>query len=98
MALESKEALASRWGVSRWLCTLSSWVPWPTRLAYNCRPGIRPDKNGRRFLSALIPGAAYRLHYESPSGANAVLDFTAESGKTLELPDVVKKLADGRAE
>jgi beta-lactamase regulating signal transducer with metallopeptidase domain len=61
--------------------------------------GIRTDKDGRCLLPALIPGAAYRLYYESPSGENQVLDFRAESGKTLKLPDVVvKKRADGRAE
>jgi len=61
--------------------------------------GIRTDKDGRCVLPALIPGAAYRLFFESPSGKNAVLDFTAESGKAIKLRDVVvKRPVDGRAE
>jgi hypothetical protein len=62
------------------------------------RPGIPTDKHGRCVLPALIPGALYRLCFESPSGENQVLDFTAESGKTFKLPDVVvKKPVNGRA-
>ena len=53
--------------------------------------GIRTDEDGRCTLPALIPGTAYRLCYESESGKNAVVDFTAESGRTLKLPDIVVK-------
>jgi hypothetical protein len=60
---------------------------------------IRADKDGWCILPALIPGTAYRLCYESESGKNAVVDFTAESGRTLNLPDVVvKRPVAGRAE
>jgi hypothetical protein len=60
---------------------------------------IRTGKDGRCILPALIPGATYQLWFESPSGKNTILDFTAESGKTIKLPDiVVKRPAEGRAE
>jgi len=61
--------------------------------------GIRTDQDGRCVLPALIPAASYQLWFESPSGKNAILDFTAESGKTIKLPDVVvKRPVDGRTE
>ena len=41
--------------------------------------GLRSDIDGRVTFVSLIPGATYRLRNH---------DFTAESGKTIELPDL----------
>ncbi len=49
--------------------------------------GPRTDDRGRCVFPALIPGATYRIHYQSDRTVRAK-DFTVEAGKTLDLPDL----------
>lgn len=42
--------------------------------------GLRTGADGRVIMESLIPGATYRFHGR---------DFTAEAGKTVDLPDVI---------
>jgi RNA polymerase sigma factor (sigma-70 family) len=66
----------------------------PGRLAAgggrNNRP-FGPDAQGRVKFPALIPGATYRIRVlEIPNlQVKAEKEFTAESGKTVKLPDIV---------
>jgi RNA polymerase sigma factor (sigma-70 family) len=59
------------------------------RLNHWNRPAT--DAQGRVNFPALIPGATYRLVEPADMGDSIKKEFTAESGKTVELPDVVRK-------
>jgi hypothetical protein len=55
-------------------------------------PFLLPDAEGRMTIPALIPGATYRLRgYDErdPGVVHYEREFTAESGKTLRLADLV---------
>jgi hypothetical protein len=55
-------------------------------------PHLLPDAEGRLTVPALIPGATYRLRgYDErdPGVIHFEREFTAESGKTRRLPDIV---------
>jgi hypothetical protein len=53
---------------------------------------LTPDKEGRLTIGGLIPGATYRIRgYDGRDVARVTFEreFTAESGKTLKLKDIV---------
>jgi hypothetical protein len=50
--------------------------------------GPSTDAQGRCTFVALIPGATYRIAVFGKDGAVGVKEFTVESGKTAELPDI----------
>jgi RNA polymerase sigma factor (sigma-70 family) len=55
-------------------------------------PYLVPDAQGRLTVPALIPGATYRLRGYDERDPGVVLferEFTAESGKTRRVPDIV---------
>jgi hypothetical protein len=55
-------------------------------------PFLLPDAQGRLTVPALIPGATYRLRGYDERDPGVILferEFTAESGKTRRLPDIV---------
>ena len=52
----------------------------PERLRTQRLRGLRTDADGRVTIESLIPGATYRFLGH---------DFTAEAGKTIDLPDVI---------
>ena len=50
---------------------------------------LRTDADGRITWSSLIPGAKYRLRgHDFDILRSHDFDFTAEAGKTIDLPDV----------
>ena len=49
------------------------------------------DKEGRITFAALIPGATYRIVEIGDRDDMIKCEFKAESGKTVKLPDVVRK-------
>ena len=58
----------------------------------NHRAGLTSDKRGRLTLSALIPGATYRIYDHStvngPAGVQLRREFTVEPGEALDLGDI----------
>jgi RNA polymerase sigma factor (sigma-70 family) len=59
------------------------------RLNYWDRP--KTDSQGRVTLSALIPGATYRIIFASMMNFENPKEFTVESGKTTDLGDITFK-------
>ena len=53
--------------------------------------GPLTDSEGRVTFPALIPGATYRIVEISDRDDMVKCEFKAESGKTVKLPDVVRK-------
>jgi RNA polymerase sigma factor (sigma-70 family) len=53
--------------------------------------GPLTDKEGRVTFPALIPGATYRIVEVGDKENMVKCEFKAESGKTIKLPDVVRK-------
>jgi RNA polymerase sigma factor (sigma-70 family) len=49
------------------------------------------DAKGRLTLTALIPGATYRIVDQDKDGKRTTKDFQVQAGKTLDLGDVVLK-------
>jgi len=49
----------------------------------------QPDRQGQCTFPALVPGADYRFHVYRDGQLTGTKTFKVESGKTLELPDVV---------
>jgi RNA polymerase sigma factor (sigma-70 family) len=58
---------------------------------HNYRRGPMTDKEGRITFPALIPGATYRIVEVGDRDDMIKCEFKAESGKTVKLPDVVRK-------
>jgi hypothetical protein len=50
------------------------------------------NRRGFCAFPALIPGATYRLPILRESGERGELDFTVQSGQTLQLPNITLKL------
>jgi RNA polymerase sigma factor (sigma-70 family) len=61
----------------------------------NYRDGPLTDKEGRITFPALIPGATYRIVEVGDRDDMVKCEFKAESGKTVKLPDVVRKKQPG---
>jgi hypothetical protein len=57
----------------------------------NYRNSPVTDKEGRITFPALIPGATYRIVEVGDRDDMVKGEFKAESGKTVKLPDVVRK-------
>ncbi len=57
----------------------------------NYRNGRPTDAEGRVTFPALIPGATYRIVEIGDKDDMVKCEFKAESGKTVKLPDVVRK-------
>jgi RNA polymerase sigma factor (sigma-70 family) len=57
----------------------------------NYRDGPRTDADGRITFPALVPGATYRIVEVGDKDDMVKCEFRAESGKTVTLPDVVRK-------
>jgi len=58
---------------------------------HNYRSGPLTDSEGRVTLPALIPGATYRIVEIGDRDDMVKCEFKAESGRTVKLPDVVRK-------
>jgi RNA polymerase sigma factor (sigma-70 family) len=50
---------------------------------------IRTDAQGRATVPLLVPGATFRVVVEAPPFCRAARVFTAESGKSMDLGDIV---------
>jgi hypothetical protein len=63
--------------------------------AFDFRHAPPTDAEGRVTFPALIPGATYRIVDLADRGDVVKCEFKAESGKTVKLPDVVRKKPGG---
>jgi hypothetical protein len=81
------------WDYERWSKELASDEDFVANFdRENHSPLPMTDRRGFCTFPALIPGATYRLPIQRASGERGELDFTVQSGQTLQLPDITLKL------
>src|SRR5205085_3211622 len=61
----------------------------------NYHPHPKTDEQGRITFPALIPGATYQIRSYEKSREVVKAEFVGESGKTIDLGEIVMELPDG---